>query len=289
MKTPLLYRQLPPRILSPRTTNCKTLLEPRHYGNARTKRFVNSNPYSTALADSFELISKSREEILGLRNPSLLSAHSRNGSLNNFSFTSCLLANDLSSHKALWGKGKRQNNFVGGRGNVGRKNWVLCKAASPETNHTSKAVDSREQLVFKETPKGLLNKNNKITLNNNRQQLSSMETLLCKLKKEISERKQRIRKYQQDVRTLESEQANSFEDNNSSKGPAHTQPIGQRLVNSSQAKAGTRKERLFNNNSLKPLAGEELGLDVEALPRKPYIAKRVKTKNLHSTGKFLIM
>eukprot|EP00826_Nyctotherus_ovalis_P034414 TRINITY_DN2868_c0_g2_i4.p1 TRINITY_DN2868_c0_g2~~TRINITY_DN2868_c0_g2_i4.p1 ORF type:complete len:250 (-),score=40.36 TRINITY_DN2868_c0_g2_i4:15-764(-) len=225
MKTPLLYKQLTPRILSPRAMNCKTLLEPRHHDNARTKRFVNSNPYSTALVDSFELISKSREEILGVRNPNLMSAHSRNGSLSNFSFTNCLLVNELSSYK-----GRRLNNFASGRGDVGRKGWMLSKAVSPETNHTSKATDSREQSVLKETPKDLLNKNNKITLNNHRQQLNSMETLLGKLKKEISERKQRIRKYQQDVRTLESEQANSFEDNNSSKGPAHTQPISQKLL-----------------------------------------------------------
>eukprot|EP00826_Nyctotherus_ovalis_P048176 TRINITY_DN5644_c0_g1_i3.p1 TRINITY_DN5644_c0_g1~~TRINITY_DN5644_c0_g1_i3.p1 ORF type:complete len:304 (-),score=46.97 TRINITY_DN5644_c0_g1_i3:134-1045(-) len=278
-----------PRAFTPRVANHKISTETKRHSNETTQRLSSSKLHSNALADSCEIILKSREDILGIKNMPLHTPHSQielKKAYRDFSHQKAPLLNELSPHK---GEGKG-NGFAReerkGRGFVKK---MLDKAVTPTGSNKYKVFDFTEQLSAKEISEGVIYGYNGIGFKNcqSNTKLQSTRMPLNELKREILERKQRIHRYQQEIiKSLETKQGNSFDEDEVLEQAVYSQPADRVSFGAVQQRVRTRPdaERGLDTHEeararVLTVEVEEQGLDAEGRIRRPYVGKRVNTKS----------
>jgi len=287
MKHNSTYDLLHPKAFTPRIVNDKAFEELQHHSNGAAQHLINQKPCTNVLADSCEIIFKSREDILGIKKE--IPLHTARGKstfmavTRNSSYHKKTHANESSFHKL-----KRKVEFCEEYKEKIDKKGITYKKITSRNNNIHKALDFNEQLSAKEISEGVMYGYGGIGYKEFK--ANSKNVLLGKLKKEILERKLRMYQYQQKImRTLETRRDNSFEEDKLY-GQVCTQPVKDingsynslQLRIKTKPDTGRRFDMTRNYRAITTVAGENLqdfDSDKEGMARKPYVGKRTNKKD----------
>lgn len=290
MKNKATLNHLPPKAFTPRTVCHRTSTEPQE-PNDTMQYISNSKSHLNILADSCKIIFKSREDILGKKQPTANTPYVKAAYVDiakNIPCNKVLPFNELSTYKQCKVK-KRRIDFGG------EEVKKMVNSYKVVNNDIKKTFDFNEKLSANELSKDVIYGYGGVGFKNYQPKLNSKKTTFHELKKEILERKQRMRQYQEKIiKSIDTKRDNSFEENNSAE-----QITQSALFTNSQTRIRTKPDtdRRYNVDDYKVRAIlnsdelEDLDSDKEGLPRRPYIGKRTNKKNLKNKMKkqYLIM